>query len=54
MMMSQTAALKAPKLIEVQRTKPVAGRLWAESVKILVILNPAGYILTSSGFALFI
>ena len=27
---------------------------WTQSVKILVILNPAGYMLTSFGFALFI
>ena len=31
-----------------------SGSFWAESVQILVILNPAGYMLTSSRFALFI
>ena len=32
----------------------VRGSFWAKSVKDLVILNPAGYMFTSSGFALFI
>ena len=34
--------------------EPCPGIFWAQLVKILVILNPTGYRLTSSGFALFI
>ena len=38
-------------IIDTMHSQQCMGSLWAYSVQILVILNPTGYMLTSSGFA---